>query len=65
MFEVINLVTPLFAIIFLGYVSGKLIKLPVEGLVWLSFFVVYIALPALFFQLLAKTPVAEFNNISY
>jgi len=65
MFEVINLVTPLFTIIFLGFISGKLIKLPVEGLVWLSFFVVYIALPALFFQLLAKTPVAEFNNVSF
>jgi len=45
MIEVIGLVAPLFALILLGYISAKLIRIPLEGLAWLNFFVIYIALP--------------------
>jgi len=65
MIEVIGLVAPLFALILLGYISAKLIRIPLEGLAWLNFFVIYIALPPLFFSLLSKTPVAEFGNIKF
>ena len=65
MLQVAGLVLPLFGLIFLGYVAGRLRKLPIEGLAWLNFFILYIALPALFFRLLARTPVAEFANGSF
>ncbi|MGQ7844914.1 AEC family transporter [Granulosicoccus sp. 3-233] len=62
MFQVAGLVLPLFGLVFLGYLSGRLKKIPLEGLAWLNFFILYIALPALFFRLLATTPVSEFAN---
>ncbi|MFK8078939.1 MAG: AEC family transporter [Granulosicoccus sp.] len=62
MFQVAELVIPLFGLILLGYFAGRLRKIPEEGLAWMNFFIVYIALPALFFNLLAKTPVSEFAN---
>ncbi len=62
MFQVAGLVLPLFGLVFLGYLSGRLKKIPLEGLAWLNFFILYIALPAMFFRLLATTPVSEFAN---
>ncbi|MFK7993579.1 MAG: AEC family transporter [Granulosicoccus sp.] len=62
MFQVAELVTPLFGLILLGYVAGRLTRIPMVGLTWMNFFIVNIALPALFFNLLAKTPISEFAN---
>lgn len=62
MSEVIALALPFFGLIFLGYGAGKLVDLPEQGLAWLNFFVVYCALPALFFQLLSKTPIDQIAN---
>ncbi|WP_321340851.1 AEC family transporter [Breoghania sp.] len=63
--EVISLALPFFGLIFLGYVSGKIRSIPAEGLEWMNFFILYLALPALFFQLLAKTPIEELANLSF
>lgn len=63
--DVLTLALPFFGLIFLGYGSGKLIKLPETGLAWLSVFVIYIALPALFFRLLARTPIDQLANFAY
>jgi malonate transporter len=65
MFEVINLVIPLFGLIFLGFGTAKLMKLPLEGLAWMNFFIVYVALPALFYRLLSRTPVEQFANVGF
>lgn len=65
MFQVAGLVIPLFGLILLGYLAGRFKRIPVEGLAWLNFFLVYVSLPALFFQLLAKTPVSEFTNTAF
>ncbi|MGB7336835.1 MAG: AEC family transporter [Salaquimonas sp.] len=65
MFAVINLVLPLFGLIFLGFAAAKLVKLPIEGLAWMNFFIVYVALPPLFYKLLAKTPVEQFASVGY
>jgi malonate transporter len=65
MLAVIDLVLPLFGLIFLGYLSGKLVRVPYEGLAWMNFFIVYVALPALFYQLLSNTPVQQFANIGF
>jgi len=65
MLEVFALVAPLFTMIILGYIAGKLAKLPLEGLAWLNFFVIYLALPALFFQLLSKISLTEFVSVKF
>ncbi len=59
MADVANLVLPLFGLIFLGYVTARLIKQPAEAMGWLSTFIIYLALPALFFKLLSRTPVEQ------
>lgn len=65
MFEILGLITPLFGLILLGYISGKLRKIPIDGLAWLNFFVVYVSLPALFFLLLSRTPFEQFYHIDF
>ena len=62
MAEVLALALPFFGVIFLGLACGKLARIPEEGLAWLSFFIIYVALPALFFSLVAKTPFHELTN---
>jgi malonate transporter len=56
MSDVIGLVLPFFGLIFLGFFVARVTRQPVEALGWMNTFIVYVALPALFFQLLAKTP---------
>lgn len=63
--QVLNLALPFFGLIFIGWACGKWRRLPAEGLVWLNFFIVYVSLPALFFQLLSKTPIEQLANWSY
>ena len=65
MLQVFALVAPLFTMIILGFIAGKLAKLPLEGLAWLNFFVIYIALPALFFQLLSKISFADLISFKF
>ena len=55
MTQVLALITPLFGLMVIGYIAGRIARLPLEGLAWLNFFVIYIALPAMFFKLLAQT----------
>jgi malonate transporter len=65
MLAVIQLVLPLFGIILLGFVAGKLARLPIEGLAWMNFYIIYAALPALFYQLLSTTPVSQFAQVGF
>ncbi|MDQ8728902.1 AEC family transporter [Bradyrhizobium sp. LHD-71] len=65
MIDVLNLSLPYFGLIFIGFACGKFRKLPETGLAWLNFFLLYIALPALFFRILAKTPFEELNNLPF
>ncbi len=65
MLEILGLTAPLFGLIALGYISGRLRRIPVDGLAWLNFFIVYISLPALFFLLLSRTPFEQFNNAAF
>ncbi|SON56006.1 auxin efflux carrier [Hartmannibacter diazotrophicus] len=59
MSQVISLALPFFGLIFLGFGSGRIAKIPRSGLAWLDFYLVYIALPALFYDLMSKTPIEE------
>lgn len=65
MLQVAGLVLPLFTLVLLGYLSVRLRALPIEGLAWMNFFIIYISLPALFFRLLSQTPVEEFANAAF
>ena len=40
MYEILALVAPFFGLIFLGFFSGRVAKLPEEGLAWLNFFII-------------------------
>lgn len=65
MSEVISLTAPFFGLIFLGFVFGRALKRPGSGLEWLNLFILYLALPALFFQLVAETPFEELSNLGF
>ncbi|HSI39254.1 MAG TPA: AEC family transporter [Xanthobacteraceae bacterium] len=62
MTEVLALALPFFGVIFLGFGCGRFAGIPESGLAWLSFFIIYVALPPLFFSLVARTPFTELTN---
>jgi hypothetical protein len=62
MTTVLGLALPFFGLVFLGLFCGRLMKYPEQGLQWMNFFVVYVALPALFFKLIATTPFEQLSN---
>jgi malonate transporter len=59
---IINLVAPFFGLILLGFVIGRYKQLPESGLAWLQFFLIYVALPPLFYRLIADKPLSELSN---
>ena len=65
MLQILGLIAPLFTLIVLGYLSGRLRKIPIQGLAWLNFFVVYLSLPALFYLLLSRTPFEQFYRFEF
>ena len=65
MSEIFGLVLPFFGLIFLGLIAARLIRLPSNALGWMNVFVVYFALPALFIQLLSRTPFERLTEWGY
>ncbi|NDV88198.1 AEC family transporter [Aurantimonas aggregata] len=65
MIAIVGLISPFFGLIALGFGAGRIVRHPVDGLAWLNVFIIYIALPALFFQLLAKTPVEKLASPAF
>lgn len=59
MAEITGLVLPFFGLILLGYVAARITKQPHEALGWLTTFIIYVSLPALFFKLLSRTPIEQ------
>ena len=62
MSDVLTLALPFFGLILLGYASARLVRIPEEGLAWMNFFLIYVALPALFYKLIAQTPIEQLAN---
>lgn len=62
MSDVIGLVLPFFALIFVGFFVARIAPQPLDALGWMNTFVVYLALPALFFQLLSQTPFEQLTE---
>lgn len=65
MSDIIGLVLPFFGMIFLGFAVARITRQPVEALGWMNTFVIYVALPCLFFQLLSRTPIEKLTEMGY
>jgi malonate transporter len=65
MSDVVGLVLPFFGMILLGFIAAKAMKLPLEGMAWMNVFILYVALPSLFYQLLSKTPIEQLTQVSF
>jgi predicted permease len=65
MIDVLNLALPFFGLIFIGFASGKLKQIPDTALAWMNFFIVYVALPALFYRILAQTPLEQLAQVDF
>ena len=65
MLDILNLALPFFGLIFIGFACGKLKQIPDAGLAWMNFFILYVALPALFFRILAKTPFEQLAQVDF
>ena len=65
MYDLAGLVLPFFGLIMLGAIAARIANRPLDALGWLNIFVLYVALPALFFQLLSKTPIEKLTEWSY
>ncbi len=65
MSDIIGLVLPFFGMIFLGALVARLANQPLEALGWMNTFIIYVALPALFFQLVSRTPIEELTEWRY
>jgi malonate transporter len=65
MIDVINLALPFFGIIFIGFACGRIKQIPDTALAWMNFFIVYVALPALFYRILAKTPLEQLAQVDF
>ena len=59
MSEIVRLILPFFGLILLGYGAGRLRYVSGEGIGGMNFLVFYLALPALFFQLIVEMPTIE------
>lgn len=57
-----NLLAPFFGLIGLGFFCGKTVKQPEAGLAWMQFFLIYVALPSLFYRLIADKPLDQLAN---
>lgn len=59
------LALPFFGPIIVGYIAGRTMKRPADGMAWLNFFVIYVALPPIFYQLISKTPPQQLTNFTF
>jgi hypothetical protein len=65
MIDVLNLALPFFGLIYIGFACGKFKQIPDTALAWMNFFIIYVALPALFFRILARTPLEQMAQVNF
>lgn len=70
MAEIAGLVLPFFGLIFVGYLTAKFARNPAgegagDAMGWLNIFIIYLALPALFFKLVSKTPIEQLTRFDF
>lgn len=59
------LLIPFFALILIGYSAAKVSRQSADALGWMNIFIVYAALPALFFKLVSRTPIKDLTRIDF
>ena len=59
-----NLLAPFFGLIGLGFFCGRVVKQPEAGLAWMQFFLIYVALPCLFYRLIADKPLDRAGQLA-
>ena len=57
-----DILAPFFGLIALGFFCAKVVRRPEGGLAWMQFFLIYVALPCLFYRLIADKPLEELAN---
>jgi malonate transporter and related proteins len=62
MTDVIAIALPFFSLILIGYLCGRAMGIEEAGMRWMNFFIVYVALPPLFFKLVSEAPLQELLN---
>jgi malonate transporter and related proteins len=65
MADITGLVLPFFGLILIGYVVAKWKQMPADAIGWLNIFIIYVALPALFFKLISKTPIEQLTRFDF
>ncbi|CAN7613530.1 AEC family transporter [Rhizobium sp. LjRoot30] len=65
MAAIFGLLMPFFGLILIGYAAARITRQPAEALGWLNTFIIYAALPALFFKLVARTPIEELTRVDF
>ncbi|HEY1473796.1 MAG TPA: hypothetical protein VGF53_06900 [Pseudolabrys sp.] len=63
MIDVLNLALPLFGVILIGFACGKLKQIADTALASMNFFILFVALPALFYRILARTPLEKLAQV--
>ena len=65
MLEILALLLPFFGLILIGYLAARITGQTAEALGWMNTFIIYAALPALFFKLVAKTPLHDLTRVDF
>jgi predicted permease len=65
MAQVAGLTFPFFGLIGLGYLCGRMIRAEAAGLAWFNLYILYVAVPALYFVLISRTPFEELANVGF
>ena len=65
MSEILRLILPFYGVLFLGYGAARLRRVSADGVAGLTFFVTYLAMPALFFRLVAETPLSNTAGLTF
>ncbi len=65
MADIIALLLPFFGLILIGYIAARATGQPAEALGWMNTFIVYVALPALFFRLVSRTPIEQLTRVDF
>ncbi|MBB5572499.1 MULTISPECIES: AEC family transporter [Rhizobium] len=65
MADIVGLLLPFFGLILVGYIAARITKQSAEALGWLNTFIIYAALPALFFKLVSQTPIEQLTRVDF
>jgi predicted permease len=62
MFDILTIAMPFFGLIFFGVLAAKIWRIEEEGLAWINVFILYFALPAMIYLIVAAAPFEQLVN---